>query len=95
MNLATISLILGTVASFFAILAYMYKGIRFNKARSRAQQGRIVALLQVAKFQGKRLTSIETYLSKEDGNNYQMNHELIDLETEAMKEFKEHDTHLT
>lgn len=30
MNLATFSLIIGSVASVFAIFAYLYKGMRFN-----------------------------------------------------------------
>lgn len=66
MNLATISLILGAIASFLAILAYLYKGVRYNKARSKAQQGRIVSLVRVIQIQGQRLTIIERHLSKKD-----------------------------
>lgn len=95
MNLGTISLILGSVASVFAILAYLYKGVRYNKARSKAQQGRIVALVQVVEFQGARLTILETYLSKEDGGNYQISSGLIKLEEKALEEYRKHDTNLT
>lgn len=95
MNLGTISLILGSVASIFAILAYLYKGIRYNKARSKAQQGRITALFQITKIQGERLTAMESCLTTTDVGNYQINTALIELEKEAFAEFKTHNTHLT
>jgi len=95
MNLATLSLILGSIASVFAILAYLYKGMRFNKARSKAQQGRIVALVQVLRFQWERLKVVETHLSKEDASDFQVNDSLIKLEEEAMSDYKKHDTNLT
>jgi hypothetical protein len=94
-NLGTVSLILGSFAALFTILAYLYKGVRFNKSRSQAQQGRIGALFDVAKFQSLRLTKVETYIAKEDGQNYSINEELIRLEAEAMEEFKKNDTRLT
>jgi hypothetical protein len=95
MDLVTICLILGGVASSVATLAYFDKRIRYNKARTRAQQGRISALVQIIKLQGKRITIMDAYLSKEDGANYQANTELIELEEEAMSEYKAHDTKLT
>jgi len=69
--------------------------MQYNKSRNRAQQGRIQALSQVAKYQGKRLTNLETYIAKEDEGNYQVNNELIELEEEAMSDFKKNDTLLT
>ena len=95
MNLGTVSLVLGSFAALFTILAYLYKGVRFNKARSQAQQGRISALFDITKFQSLRLTKVETYIAKEDGQNYSIKEELIRLETEAMEEFKKNDTRLT
>jgi hypothetical protein len=95
MNVGSIVAVLGGVASFVAVLAYYDQRIRFNKARTRAQQGRITALVQIIKLQGKRLTVVETYLAKEDGNNYQVNAELIELEEEALEDYKAHDTKLT
>jgi hypothetical protein len=95
MNLLTISTILGALAALFTILGYLYKGVRFNKARSRAQQGRIEALVQVVEIQGERMTIMEAYLSKEDGGNYQVNAGLIKLEQKALDEYKKHDTNLT
>jgi hypothetical protein len=50
--------------------------------------------LQVVKYQGKRLTNLETYIAKEDGH-YLVNNELIELEEEAMNDFKKNDTLLT
>jgi hypothetical protein len=38
---------------------------------------------------------MEAYLAKEDGNNYQVNAELIELEEEALEDYKTHDTKLT
>jgi hypothetical protein len=70
MDLVTICLILGGVASSVATLAYFDKRIRSNKARTRTQQGRISALVQIIKLQGKRITIMEAYLSKEDGANF-------------------------
>jgi len=95
MNLGTVGLILSSLAALFTILAYLYKGVRFNKARSKAQQGRIVALVQVVEIQGERLTIMEAYLSKEDGGNYSINTGLINLEEKALAEYKKHDTNLT
>ena len=95
MNLGTIGLILSSLAALVTILAYLYKGVRFNKARSKAQQGRIVALIQVVEIQGERLTIVEGYLKNEDGGNYQINTGLIKLEEKALEEYRKHDTNLT
>jgi len=95
MNLGTVGLILSSLAALVTILGYLYKGVRFNKARSRAQQGRIEALVQIVEIQGERMTIMEAYLSKEDGGNYQMNTGLIKLEEKALSEYKKHDTNLT
>jgi hypothetical protein len=95
MNVGTIVTILTGAGSFVGLLAYYDKRIRYNKARTRAQQGRITALVQIINIQGKRITVVETYLAKEDGNNYQVNAELIELEEEALEDYKAHDTKLT
>jgi len=95
MNVGTIIGVLGGIASFVAVLAYYDQRIRYNKSRTKAQQGRISALLQIIKFQGKRITVIETHLAKESKGLYQINAELIELEEEALNDYKEHDTRLT
>ena len=95
MNVGMILAVLAGAASFVAVLAYYDQRIRYNKSRTRAQQGRITALVQIIKLQGKRLTVVETYLAKEDGANYQVNAELIELEEEALEDYKDHDTKLT
>jgi type II secretory pathway component PulJ len=94
-NLGTANLIIGSLVGLIAILVYLLKGMQYNKSRNRAQQGRIQALCQVIKYQGKRLTNLETYIAKEDEGNYQVNNELIELEEEAMSDFKKNDTLLT
>jgi type II secretory pathway component PulJ len=94
-NLVTANLIIASLGGLVAILVYIVKGMQYNKSRNRAQQGRIQALLQVVKYQGKRLTNLETYIAKEDEGNYQVNNELIELEEEAMSDFKKNDTLLT
>jgi type II secretory pathway component PulJ len=94
-NLGTANLIIGSLVGLIGILVYLLKGMQYNKSRNRAQQGRIQALLQVVKYQGKRLTNLETYIAKEDEGNYQVNNELIELEEEAMSDFKKNDTLLT
>lgn len=95
MNLGTANLIIGSLVGLLGLLAYLLQGMQYNKSRNRAQQGRIQALLQVAKYQGKRLTNLETYIAKEDEGHYQVNNELIELEEEAMNDFKKNDTLLT
>ena len=50
MNLATINLMIGTVAGVIAILTYLRKAVMSNKARSKAQQGRITSLAEAAIF---------------------------------------------
>jgi hypothetical protein len=95
MNVGSIVAVLTGIASFVAVLAYYDQRIRFNKARTKAQQGRISALVQIIRLQGKRLTAIENYIAKEDSGNYQVNNELIELEDEALEDYKAHDTKLT
>jgi len=95
MNLGTANLIIGSLVGLIGILVYLLKGMQYNKSRNRAQQGRIQALLQVVKYQGKRLTNLESYIAKEDEGNYQVNNELIELEEEAMADYKKNDTLLT
>jgi hypothetical protein len=95
MNVGTVVAIVGGVASCVAVLGYYDQRIKYNKARTKAQQGRISALVQIIKLQGKRITALETYISKEDGTNYQANTELLELEKEALEDYKAHDTNLT
>lgn len=95
-HLGIIGAVIGTVAAFLSILAYLNKGIRYNKARSRAQQGRIDCLFRVLQIQSERFTNIEKELSKRNGGeDWESNSGLIKLESEAFEEYKEHDTKLT
>jgi septal ring factor EnvC (AmiA/AmiB activator) len=94
-NLGTANLIIGSLVGLIAILVYLLKGMQYNKSRNKAHQGRIKALSQVVKYQGKRVTNLETYLAEKDESNYQVNNELIELEEEAMSDFKKNDTLLT
>jgi hypothetical protein len=64
MNLGTISLILGIVASVIGILYHFAKAIRYNNARGKAQQGRTSYLFKILKIQSIRLTNIEERQSK-------------------------------
>ncbi len=59
MSLGTANLIIGSSVGLIAILVYLLKGMQYNKSRNKAQQGRIQALFQVVKYQGKRLTNLE------------------------------------
>ncbi len=95
MTLGTLNLIIGSAAGVIGILVYLYKGVRYNKARSKAQQGRITALVQIVEIQGERLTTLEISLSREEGGNYMVNKSLIKLEEKALQEYKDHDTNLT
>ena len=95
MSLGTANLIIGSLVGLIGILVYLLKGMQYNKSRNKAQQGRIQALMQVVKYQGKRLTNLETYIAKEDEGHYQVNNELIELEEEAMNDFRKNDTLLT
>jgi type II secretory pathway component PulJ len=94
-NLGTANLIIGSLVGLIAILVYLLKGMQYNKSRNRAQQGRIEALLRAVKYLGKRVTNLETYIAKEDEGNYQVNNELIELEEEAISDFKKNNTLLT
>lgn len=95
MSLGTANLIIGSLVGLIGILVYLLKGMQYNKSRNRAQQGRIQALMQVVRYQGKRLTNLESYIAKEDEGHYQINNELIELEEEAMHDYKKNDTLLT
>jgi type II secretory pathway component PulJ len=85
-SLGTANLIIGSLVGLIAILVYLLKGMQYNKSRNKAQQGRIQALMQVVRYQGKRLTNLESYIAREDEGNYQINNELIELEEEAMND---------
>jgi hypothetical protein len=98
MNLATIGAILGAITSGLAIFAYLDKGIRKNKARLRAEKGRVISLAEIVKIQSKRIEALEFYASlpKEQGGEiFRPNNELIDLENEAKEAYKKHQTELT
>jgi predicted aspartyl protease len=95
MSLGTANLIIGSLGGLIVILVYLLKGMQFNKSRNKAQQGRILALFHVIKYQGKRVTNLETYIAKEDEGHYQVNNELIELEQEALEDFQKNDTLLS
>ena len=98
MNLGTIGAILGAIASLIAILAYFDNGIQKNKARLRAEKGRIISLAEVAEIQAKRIEALEKYvsfLSKEESKSFNQNNPLIDMEKKAMEEYRKHNTDLT
>lgn len=94
MNLGTISLILGIVASVIGILHHFAKGIRYNNARGKAQQGRTSSLFKIIQIQSIRLTNIEERQSKAikgDANIEAPDTGLIILENEAFEEDKQHE----
>ena len=97
MNLTTIGAILGAIASLLAILAYLDKGVQNNKARLRAEKGRVISLEKIVRLQGERITALEDYASNpsDNGESFQPNKPLIDLENEARDEYKKHHTDLT
>lgn len=101
MDLTTISLILGSVASVFAIFAYLYKGInqriKYNKAKTSAQQGRTTALASAVEIQSLRINNIENHLSlpQEERGKFLPTRELIELEKKAIDEYENHHTNLT
>lgn len=93
MNLATINLIIGIIAGTIAILVYLWKGVKFNKARSRAQHGRITSLAEAAIFQNQRVSAIEKHLVAT--SNFQPSEGLTALEQKALSEYESHHTNLT
>jgi hypothetical protein len=101
MNLGTISLILGSIVSCLFIWGYLYKGVtkgvRHNKARTFAQQGRIESIADVAEYQSLRVGRIEKYLSlpEQERGKFHADDELINLENKAMEEYENHHTNLT
>lgn len=93
MNLATINLIIGIVAGAIAILVYLWKGVRFNKARSKAQHGRINSLADAAIYQNQRISAVEKHLV--ETSNFQPSEGLAVLEQKALSEYESHHTNLT
>ena len=93
MNLATINLIIGTIAGTIAILVYLWKGVKFNKARSKAQQGRITSLAEVVTFQHQRTSAIEKHLV--ETSDFRPSEGLTTLEEKALNEYESHHTNLT
>ncbi len=98
MNLGKIGAILGAIASVTAIAAYLDKEIRRNKARLRAEKGRVISLAKIVEIQGKRIRALEVHAvrsKEENGSQFHPNIALIDLESEAREEYKKHHTDLT
>ena len=97
MNLGTIGAILGAIASFLGILAYLDKGVRNNKARLKAEKGRVISLAEIVEIQGKRIEALEFHASlpREESESFKPNNPLIDLENKAREEYKNHHTNLT
>jgi hypothetical protein len=98
MNFGTIGAVLGAIASFMGIVAYLDKGVRRNKARLRAEKGRVTSLAKIVEIQGKRIRALEIHVSRskeEDGFQFQANNALIDLERDEREEYKKHQTDLT
>lgn len=100
MNLGTIGALLGVIASLTAILAYFDNGIQKNKARLRAEKGRVISLEKILRIQGERISALERHAStmssdKNGFGDFQCNEPLIELEQEAREEYKRHQTDLT
>ena len=71
MSLTTISILLGSLASFVTVLVYFYNGvntrIKYNRAKTFAQQGRTTSLASAFEFQSLRVSNIEKYLTLPPG----------------------------
>jgi len=93
MNLATINLIIGTAGAAIAILTALWKGLKSNQARTKAQQGRITSLAEAAIFQNQRTSAIEKHLVAT--SDFQPSEGLIALEQKALSEYESHHTNLT
>ena len=93
MNLATINLVISTIAAAIAILIYLWKGVKSNKARSKAQHGRITSLAEAMVFNNQRLSAVEKHLIAT--SNFQPSEGLIALEEKALSEYESHHTNLT
>lgn len=98
MNLGTISLILGIVASVIGILYHFAQAIHYNNTRGKAQQGRTSSLFKILQIQSIRLTGIEerqAKIIKWDVTVEAPDNGLITLENEAFEEYKQHETKIT
>ena len=98
MNLGTISLFLGIVASVIGILYHFAKAIRYNNARGKAQQGRTSSLFKILQIQSIRITNIEERQSKNIKGEVTVeapDNGLTTLENEAFEEYKQHETKIT
>jgi hypothetical protein len=97
MNVGTIGAILGAIASFLVIVAYLQQEIKKNQARLKAEKGRVSCLAEIAQIQSKRIDALECHASrtKDENSYFQVNDPLIDLENKAMDEYKKHHTDLT
>jgi len=95
MNLVTVSVIIGTISSGSVILAYVYKGISrgisFNTARTKAQQGRITAIVDILEIQSERLTALEENAKR---NGFEPTDGLRNLEQKAFEDYDSHHTTL-
>jgi len=98
MNVGTIGAILGAIASFLAIVAYLDKKITNNRARLRAEKGRIISVVKIQGLHNKRITALERHASRskeEEPFQIEATNALIDLEEEEKAEYQKHQTDLT
>jgi len=98
MNLATIGAMLGAIASFLAIVAYLDNKITTNRARLRAEKARMNSIVIIQGIHSRRITTLERHASRskeEEPFQVEATNALIDLEEEEKAEYQKHQTDLT
>jgi len=97
MNLETVGLIVTIFGGALGILSVFWKAISRNKAKAKAQQGRIESIVDLLEIQSERTQNIERYLSIPEGERgpFQLEQGLVNLELKALDEYQKHHTNLT
>jgi len=97
MNLETVGLIVTIFGGTLGILSVFWKAINRNKARAKAQQGRIESIVDLLEIQAERTQNIERHLSmpENERGSFQVEQGLVNLESKALDEYKKHHTNLT
>lgn len=103
MNWATFSVIVGSIASLLAILAFIYKGskvvasaIKEEKNKTRSERARFETLWAIVQIQGEMLREVQNHLAlppaEREIREFHLRSSMSNLEQQAFERLASHKT---
>lgn len=106
MNWATFSVVVGSIASLMAILAFIYKGskvvasaIKEEKNKNKAERARIETLWAIVQIQGEMIREVQNHLAlppeERESKEFYIRSSMSNLEQQAFERLASHRTDFT